>query len=161
MEYLEQNKLIHPNLHGSRKGHNTSTALLQLYDRWIEELEEDKMVGVLFCDQSVAFELCDHNILIQKLRLMGLEESALCWIRSYLANMKQSCFIDGELSTALNLLDCGVPQGSIGGPLLWLCFTCDQPDVVHDHPVAGHSLDRGCGVGNGGVDGTDMVNDDL
>ena len=68
VEYLEQNKLIHPNLHGSRKGHNTSTALLQLYDRWIEELEEDKMVGVLFCDQSAAFDLCDHNILIQKLR---------------------------------------------------------------------------------------------
>ena len=144
VEYLEENKLIHPNLHGSRKGHNTSTALLQLYDKWIEELEGDKMVGVLFCDQSAAFDLCDHDILIQKLRLMGLEQSALCWMKSYLDKRKQSCFIDGELSTALNLLDCGVPQGSIGGPLLWLCFTCDQPDVVHDHPINGQELDRGC-----------------
>ena len=154
VEYLEHNKLIHPNLHGSRKGHNTSTALLQLYDRWIEEIEEDKMIGVLFCDQSAAFDLCDHNILIQKLRLMGLEESALCWIGSYLANRKQSCFIDGELSKALNLLDCGVPQGSIGGPLQWLCFTCDQPDVVHDHPVNGQALDRGC---PGHANGTQVV----
>ena len=98
------------------------------------------MVAVLFCDQSAAFDLCDHNILVEKLRLMGLEEGALCWIRSYLSNRKQSCFVDGELSTALNLFTCGVPQGSIGGPLLWLCFTCDQPDVVHDHPVDGQDL---------------------
>ena len=90
VEYLEHNKLIHPNLHGSRGGHNTSTALLQLYDKWVEEVEEDKMVGVLFCDQSAAFDLCDHTILVQKLRLMGLEEGALCWVRSYLSNRKQS-----------------------------------------------------------------------
>ena len=50
VKYLEENNLIHPNLHGSRAGHDTSTALLHLYDRWVEELEEDKMVGVLFCD---------------------------------------------------------------------------------------------------------------
>ena len=64
VEYLEHNNLVHPNLHGCRKGHNTSTALLQLYGRWVEELDEDKMVGVLFCDQSAAFDLCDHNILV-------------------------------------------------------------------------------------------------
>ena len=75
-------------------------------------------------------------------------------IGSYLANRKQSCFIDGELSKALNLLDCGVLQGSIGGPLLWLCFTCDQPDVVHDHPVNGQALDRGC---PGHANGTQVV----
>ena len=68
VEYLELNNLIHPNLHGSRAGHNTATALLQLYDRWVEEIEEDKMVGVLFCDQSAAFDLCDHDILIDKLK---------------------------------------------------------------------------------------------
>ena len=147
VEYLEKNKLIHPNLHGSRAGHNTSTALNQLYDRWVEEVEEGNMVGVLFCDQSAAFDLCNHNILIDKLRLMGLEDSTLCWVKSYLSSRKQSCIVDGELSDALNLFDCGVPQGSIGGPLLWVCFTCDQPDVVHDHPVVGHGLDRGCGVG--------------
>ena len=69
VEYLEKNKLIHPNLHGSRAGHNTSTALIQLYDRWVEEVEDGNMVGVLFCDQSAAFDLCDHNLLIEKLRL--------------------------------------------------------------------------------------------
>ena len=143
-KYLEENNIIHPNLHGSRPGHSTSTALIQLYDRWVEEVEDDKMVGVLLCDQSAAFDLCDHTILVQKLRLMGVEDSAAAWILSYLSDRKQSCFVDGHLSSAISLFSCGVPQGSIGGPLLWLCFTCDQPDVIHDHPVDGQDLHRGC-----------------
>ena len=88
--------------------------------------------------------MCDHNILVEKLKLMGVEAEALDWIRSYLSDRKQSCFVDGELSTPLKLFECGVPQGSIGGPLLWLCFTCDQPDVVHEHTVDGQDIHRGC-----------------
>ena len=144
VEYLEENNLIHPNLHGSRSGHSTATALIQLYDRWAEEIEQGKMVGVLVCDQSAAFDLCDHALLLEKLRLMGVNETTIAWLGSYLAGRKQSCFIDGNLSTPLDLLDCGVPQGSIGGPLLWLCFTCDQPDVTHEHCVTGHDIHRGC-----------------
>ena len=68
VKYLEENDIVHPNLHGSRAGHDTSTALLQLYDRWVEELEEDNMVGVLFCDQSAAFDLCAHTILLDGTR---------------------------------------------------------------------------------------------
>ena len=142
VEYLEVNNLIHPNLHGSRAAHNTSTALIQLYDKWAEEIEDDKMVGVLVCDQSAAFDLCDHYLLVEKLKLMGVDDSAAAWIWSYLSGRKQICFVDGNLSSSLNLLSCGVPQGSIGGPLLWLCFTCDQPDVVHEHPIDGEDLYR-------------------
>ena len=76
VKYLEDNNLIHPNLHGSRSGHNTATALVQLYDRWAEEVEQEGMVGVLVCDQSAAFDLCDHTLLLEKLRLMGLEETS-------------------------------------------------------------------------------------
>ena len=144
IDYLESNNLIHPNLHGSRSGHSTSTALLQLYDKWLEDVEEGKLVGVLLCDQSAAFDLCDHRILLEKLSLVGLKSCALNWVHSYLANRKQSCFVDGELSTPLDLPECGVPQGSVGGPLLWLLFTCDQPDVVHDHQIESEEQNRGC-----------------
>jgi hypothetical protein len=72
VKYLEENGLIHPNLHGSRAGHSTSTALVQMYDSWVEQVEEGKMVGVLLCDQSAAFDLCDHYILVEKLKLMGV-----------------------------------------------------------------------------------------
>ena len=143
--YLEANGLVHPNLHGSRAVHSTTTALIQLYDRWADEVERDKMVGVLICDQSAAFDLCDHRLLVEKLRLLGMDDTAADWVWSYLSGRKQSCQVDGKLSSPLDIPSCGVPQGSIGGPLLWLCYTCDQPDVVHEHPVDGLDSQRGCG----------------
>ena len=75
---------------------------------------------------------------------MGLEQSAIAWVGSYLGGRKQSCSVDGDLSSSLDLLSCGVPQGSIEGPLLWLCFTCYQPDVIHEHEVDGQDHGRGC-----------------
>ena len=144
VEYLEQNELIHPNLHGSRAGHSTATALNQLHDIWLEEVEQDNMVGVLLCDQSAAFDLCDHYLITEKLKLMGVEDSATDWFWSYLSGRRQSCMVDGHLSPPLPIPPCGVPQGSIGGPILWLIFTCDQPDVVHDHQIDRSKEDRGC-----------------
>ena len=144
VKYLEENNLIHPNLHGSRAAHSTSTALIQLYDKWADDVESDKMVGVLICDQSAAFDLCDHYLLLEKLKLLGMEDVAAAWVWSYLSGRQQSCFVDGQLLSPLDLFSCGVPQGSIGGPLLWLCFTYDQTDAVHEHHVVGQDLHRGC-----------------
>ena len=58
--YLEENKLIHPNHHGGRKGHSTTTALVQMYNTWIEQIEEGKLVAVMIVDQSAVFDLCNH-----------------------------------------------------------------------------------------------------
>ena len=69
--YMENNNLVHPNLHGSRPGHSTATALTQLYDNWVEQIEKGKMVGVLLCDQSAAFDLCDHYLLKEKTQVNG------------------------------------------------------------------------------------------
>ena len=144
VEYLEKNGLIHPNLHGSRAGHSTATALMQLCDAWLEEVEIGNLVGVLLCDQSAAFDLCDHSLLLEKLKLMGVDGTTSEWFASYLSNRRQSCMIDGQLSTPMKIPQCGVPQGSIGGPILWLIFTCDQPDVTHTHPINIQDSNRGC-----------------
>ena len=86
----------------------------QLRDQWMEDIEAGKMVGVLFCDQSAAFDLCDHKILVYKLRLMEMKQCAVNWIISYLEQRRQSCYVDGELSSPLPLPNFGVPQGSVG-----------------------------------------------
>ena len=78
VQYLETNKLLHPNHHGGRKGHSTTTALIQMYNNWVERMEEGKLVGVLMIDQSAAFDLCDHVILVEKMKLLGIRGNSAC-----------------------------------------------------------------------------------
>ena len=135
VQYLETNQLIHPNHHGGRKGHSTTTALVQMYNKWVEEMEEGKLVGVLMIDQSAAFDLCDHQILVEKLKLLGVKQNSACWMESYLTGRSQSTLVDGHLSSEVKLPPCSVIQGGIGSGILYLVYTNDLPDVIHDHPV--------------------------
>ena len=116
-EYLEDNDILHPSHHGFRTKHNTSTVLLQMGDVWLEALENNEISAVIMLDMSAAFDVVDHDILLGKLDLYGLQESAVSWFEIYLGNRQQRVVIDGCLFDPLSL-DAGVPQGSILGPLL-------------------------------------------
>ena len=133
-EYLETNKLLHQNHHGGRKGHSTVTALLQLYDKWVELMEEGKLVGIMMIDQSAAFDLCYHEILKRKIRILcggGAAENS--WVSSYLEGRTQQTLIDGYLSAPVRLPPYSVIQGGVGAGILYLVYTCDLPDTVHSH----------------------------
>ena len=67
VEYMEMNEYFHPNHHGFRGGHNTTTALLQLYDTWVEQVDEKKVAGACLIDLSAAFDVVDINLLNSKL----------------------------------------------------------------------------------------------
>ena len=71
VEYLDDNKLLHPNHYGSRHSHNTATALIQMYDQWMDDMEDGKMVGLMMIDHSAAFDMVDHQLLLDKLFLSG------------------------------------------------------------------------------------------
>ena len=143
VKYLEANSLLHPNQHGGRGGHSTTTTLIQMHNQWMEDLEDGKTVAVTLVDQSAAFDVCNHKIILDKLRLLGLD--SVEWVASYLTGRTQSVAIGAALSAPLNLPDASVVQGGVGSGILYNVMTCDLPDVIHtDHEVSLEDNDHHC-----------------
>ena len=132
MDYMENNNLLHPSHHGFRRHHSTATALLEMYNGWLEAFDQDKLTAVVMLDLSAAFDVVDPGILLEKLRLYGFQENSVGWVQSYLSNRNQQVYIDGALSDPQEV-NIGVPQGSILGPLLYTIYTNDLPECVHNH----------------------------
>ena len=132
IEYLEENKLLHSNHHGFRSHHNTTTALVSMYDSWIEDLEKKEYSGVCMIDMSAAFDMVNHELLLRKFELYGFDNKSLNWIKSYLSDRKQCVSIDGIMSKFLEVT-IGVPQGSILGPIFYIIYTNELPEIINNY----------------------------
>ena len=95
-------------------------------DYWCDSMDKGKLTGVVFLD---TFDSVDHSILLEKVHFYGVADRELMWLKSYLTARKQQCLINGCLSSQSNLL-CGVPQGSILGPLLFFIYINDLPNCL-------------------------------
>ena len=119
--YFKVNKIFHRSMHGFRQNRSTTTALLSAYDKWIRAAANGQVSGIVMLDLSAAFDLVEHDILLKKLKVYGVEEGTSDWIRSYLTERHQAVWIDHVLS---DFLPCntGVPQGSNLGPMFFSIY---------------------------------------
>ena len=117
--YLKVNSILSKFQSGFRPLHSTVSASIQMCDDWSDSMDKGKLTGVVFLYiRNKAFDSVDHSILLEKVQFYGVADRELMWLKSYLT-AQQQCLINGCLSSQSNLL-CGVPQGSIFGPLLFL-----------------------------------------
>ena len=113
---------------GFRNNHSTYMAILDFIDTICTAVENNQTTIAIFLDLSKAFDTIDHNILLHKLEYYGFRGVVLKWFDSYLSNRKQYVYYNSCKSNVKEIL-CGVPQGSILGPLLFILYVNDIVNV--------------------------------
>ena len=128
--YLTENHILSRYQSGFRSLHSMVTALLEATDSWAMNIVSALVNAVVFLDLKKAFNTVDHNILLKKLQYYGIRSSCHEWFTSYLNNRTQTCQIKCSVSTS-KLVKCGVPHGTILGPLLFLLYINDLPNCLY------------------------------
>ncbi len=123
-EFLAANKVITRNQSAFQKLYSTVTSLICSTDSWYENIDYKKLNLTIFLDLKKAFDTVDHTIMIEKLRAYGIKGIPGNWFKSYLDNRQQYCSLNGKKSKAREV-QCGIPQGSCLGPLLFIIYLND------------------------------------
>ena len=128
-DFLSAHQILYGNQSGFRKDFSTDAALTDLADKIKYNMDEGLYTGMILIDLQKAFDTVDHKILLTKLKATGANETVVAWFTSYLSNRKQVVDVQGTMSSP-QAITCGVPQGSILGPLLFLLYVNDMPSSV-------------------------------
>ena len=124
IDYIERHNILYDKQYGFRKNHSTEMAIIELTNKLTDAIDEGKLTAGIFLDLSKAFDTVDHSIIISKLEHYGIRGIALQWFRNYLLNRYQIVKFKNSQSEK-KMIKCGVPQGSVLGPLLFLLYVND------------------------------------
>ena len=118
IKFNEKRNLIYDKQFGFRSHHSTEHAILSIVDKIQEAIEKGEFSCGIFLDFRKAFDTVNHEILLSKLEHYGIRGIAKEWFASYLNNRRQFTSI-GNINSEENAISCGVPQGSVLGPLFF------------------------------------------
>ena len=122
--FLDRYNLFQNCQFGFRKQYSSYMAVLEAYNKIVSDLDKGFHTLGIFLDLSKAFDTINHDILLAKLHHYGIRGSAFEWFKSYLTNRSQFVVYKDHKSS-INSIQCGVPQGSVLGPLLFILFLND------------------------------------
>ena len=128
-KYVDDCNILYRYQSDFRKSYSTDSCLSYLNNQIATGFESGLYTGMILIDLQKAFDTINHDILISKMKHLGFSKEATLWFKSYLSNRKFKVHINKTFSELGNLL-CGVPQGSILGPLLFLLYINDMPQGI-------------------------------
>ena len=140
MCYVDSHHLLPGNQSAYRNFHSTETVLLKVLNDLLLVVDNGDEAVLLLLDFSAAFDTLDHTVLLQRLaKDYSITGTVLQWIDSYLQDSTQRVIINGT-SSAPSSLSCGVPQGSVVGPLLFLLYTGPLARIITSHQGVNYAM---------------------